>query len=351
MTLGDSIRKGVGMVHGTGEAIRGNAMSMVDEASGDKASATKNQEIAKKGVDEWDRGYRGHPADAGVTPADADAHRERMNTTGTTATNYGSHNSNIGNKVDPRYDSDLDHRGTATDSTNAGPHSTNVGNKMDPRFDSDVDHRADPTSKVGGTGYETPQKDGTAERDFAGWQPSQGFDDAWHPPHESQHDPNPPHEHRGSIGGSSGLEAANKLDPVFTVGSDEESMKYTDHPNIHRLRGSISGASGLEAAQKLDPPEQATPYMPDEVSARGPGYSQPDPSYHQPKPTHQSSVLNMLDEDVEPEQYPPPNRATTEPAPQYDDGSENSAESGRRKSGSTQFFKRRAEIDNEPSQE
>ncbi|KAI4644796.1 uncharacterized protein J4E78_009615 [Alternaria triticimaculans] len=323
MTLGDSIRKGVGMVHGTGEAIRGNAMSMVDEASGDKASATKNQEIANKGVDEWDRGYRGHPADAGVTPADADAHRERMNTTGTTATNYGSHNSNIGNKVDPRYDSDLDHRGTATDSTNAGPHSTNVGNKMDPRFDSDVDHRADPTSKVGGTGYETPEKD------FAEWQPSQGFDDAWHPPHESQHDPNPPHEHRGSIGGSSGLEAANKLDPVFTVGSDEESMKYTDHPNIHRLRGSISGASGLEAAQKLDPPEQATPYMPDEVSARGPGYSQPEPSYHQPKPTHQSSVLNMLDEDVEPEQYPPPNRATTEPAPQYDDGSENSAESGR----------------------
>ena len=99
-------------------------MSMVDEASGDKASATKNQEIANKGVDEWDRGYRGHPADAGVTPADADAHRESMNTTGTTATNYGSHNSNI-------------------------------GNKMDPRFDSDVDHRADPTSKVGGTGYET----------------------------------------------------------------------------------------------------------------------------------------------------------------------------------------------------
>ena len=106
-------------------------------------------------------------------------------------------------------------------------------------------------------------------------------------------------------------------------------MKYTDHPNIHRLRGSISGASGLEAAQKLDPPEQTTPYMPNEVSARGPGYSQPEPSYHQPKPTHQSSVLNMLDEDVEPEQYPLPNRATTEPAPQYDDGSENSAESGR----------------------
>jgi hypothetical protein len=138
---------------GTGEAIRGNAMSLVDEASGDKASAVKNQEIANKGVDEWDRGYRGHPASAGVTPADQDAHRERMNTTGTTSTNYGAHNSNIGNKMDPRYDSDMDHRGTATGSTNVGPHSTNVSNKLDPRVDSDADHRADPTSAVGGNTY------------------------------------------------------------------------------------------------------------------------------------------------------------------------------------------------------
>jgi hypothetical protein len=104
-------------------------------------------------------------------------------------------------------------------------------------------------------------------------------------------------------------------------------MKYTDHPDIHRLRGSISGASGLEAAQKLDTPEQVAPHVPDEVSARGPGYSQPDPSYHQPKPKHQSSILNMLDEDVDLEQYPPPNRATTEPVPQYDESSEDSLQS------------------------
>ncbi|EMD89375.1 hypothetical protein COCC4DRAFT_138563 [Bipolaris maydis ATCC 48331] len=142
--LGDAIRKGVNMVHGTGEAIRGNAMSMVDEASGDKASAFKNQEIANKGVDEWDSGYRGHATSAGVAPT---------NTT-STSTNYGPHDSNIGNKLDPRFDSDTDHRGTATNSTNAGPHSTNMGNKLDPRFDSDQDHRADPTSTIGGTGYD-----------------------------------------------------------------------------------------------------------------------------------------------------------------------------------------------------
>jgi hypothetical protein len=79
--LGESVRKGVGMyvghvyevpvrqtltsdlrVHGTGEAIRGKFNAAVDSASGDKASATKNEEIAQKGVDEWDRGYRGHGA-------------------------------------------------------------------------------------------------------------------------------------------------------------------------------------------------------------------------------------------------------------------------------------------------
>src|SRR4051794_38580693 len=114
-------------------------MSMVDEASGDKASAAKNQEIANQGVNEWDNGYRAHATNAGVTPADTEINRERMNTTNTTSTNYGSHNSNIGNKVDPRYDSDMDHRGTATGSTNHGPHSTNVGNKLDPRVDSDAD--------------------------------------------------------------------------------------------------------------------------------------------------------------------------------------------------------------------
>jgi hypothetical protein len=58
--LGESVRKGVGMVHGTGEAIRGKFNATVDTASGDKASAIRNEEIAQKGVDEWDRGYRGH---------------------------------------------------------------------------------------------------------------------------------------------------------------------------------------------------------------------------------------------------------------------------------------------------
>ncbi|XP_014557026.1 hypothetical protein COCVIDRAFT_15618 [Bipolaris victoriae FI3] len=263
--LGDAIRKGVNMVHGTGEAIRGNAMSMVDEASGDQASAVKNQEIANKGVDEWDRGYRGHATSAGVAPT---------NTT-STSTNYGPHDSNIGNKLDPRFDSDTDHRGTATGSTNAGPHSTNVGNKLDPRFDSDQDHRADPTSTIGAdlhTFLPLQQTDGT--------------------------------------GALSGLEAANKLDPIFPVGPDAESMKYTDHANIHRLRGSISGASGLQAAQKLDPPIFEPAHASDEVLARGPSHNQPEPPYYHPKPTYKSNFAKSLDRGVGVERLQQPDSAT-----------------------------------------
>jgi hypothetical protein len=63
------------------------------------------------------------------------------------------------------------------------------------------------------------------------------------------------------------------------------------------------------------------------VSARGPGYSQPDPSYHQPKPTHQSSILNMLERDADSQQYHQPNRATTEPMSQYDARYENPSQS------------------------
>ena len=40
---------------------------------------------------------------------------------------------------------------TVTGSTNNGPHATNMGNKVDPRVDSDMDHRANPASGVGGT--------------------------------------------------------------------------------------------------------------------------------------------------------------------------------------------------------
>jgi hypothetical protein len=99
------------------------------------------------------------------------------------STNAGPHNSNLANKLDPRVDSDLDGRAAAhgptagytgvntagmntnttttgnhtygtTGSTNAGPHNTNIGNKLDPRIDSDLDGRA-AHHTVGTTGTTT----------------------------------------------------------------------------------------------------------------------------------------------------------------------------------------------------
>jgi hypothetical protein len=90
-------------------------------------------------------------------------------TAGYDPSNAGHHQSNLANKLDPRVDSDMDHRANPSShvgiqgqgaggyggvgSTNAGPHASNVGNKLDPRIDSDADHRANPGSNVGGRGY------------------------------------------------------------------------------------------------------------------------------------------------------------------------------------------------------
>ncbi|KAJ4304947.1 hypothetical protein N0V90_000475 [Kalmusia sp. IMI 367209] len=132
------------IVQGTGEAIRGNFNAAVDSATGDHEAAQRQQNIAARGVDEFEHGHY-HGTGAGVTPKDTDRERVNRAVQGESATvgstNYGPHGTNVGNKLDPRFDSDVDHRGTVSGSTNYGPHETNVGNKLDPRFDSDVDHR------------------------------------------------------------------------------------------------------------------------------------------------------------------------------------------------------------------
>ncbi|KAJ5745226.1 hypothetical protein N7520_010408 [Penicillium odoratum] len=56
------------------------------------------------------------------------------------ATNAGPHDSATANKLDPRVDSDQDHRanqGTMGSRSNVGPHDSAMANKMDPRVDSD----------------------------------------------------------------------------------------------------------------------------------------------------------------------------------------------------------------------
>jgi len=77
------------------------------------------------------------------------------------STNAGPHGSNVANKLDPRVDSDLDHRGnrsnadrggvfgaagshattgSGTAQNTAGPHNSDWANKVDPRVDSDRDN-------------------------------------------------------------------------------------------------------------------------------------------------------------------------------------------------------------------
>ncbi|KAJ5668772.1 hypothetical protein N7462_009842 [Penicillium macrosclerotiorum] len=57
------------------------------------------------------------------------------------SSNYGPHDSNIANTVDPRVDSDHSTQMTGATSTH-GPHDSNLANKADPRVDSDLDGRA-----------------------------------------------------------------------------------------------------------------------------------------------------------------------------------------------------------------
>ncbi|KAJ4349828.1 uncharacterized protein N0V89_008447 [Didymosphaeria variabile] len=136
--LGNAIKKGVGRIHGTGEAIRGNFNAAVDSATGDRESAQRQQNIASRGVEEFETGHY-HGTGAGVTPVDTDRERINRAAQGESATvgstNNGPHGTNVGNKLDPRFDSDLDNRGMTTGSTNVGPHSAHVGNGADPRIE------------------------------------------------------------------------------------------------------------------------------------------------------------------------------------------------------------------------
>ena len=80
---------------GAGEAIRGNINAAVDAAAGDRQSAARNEQIASRGASEMDQGY--HRAGAGT---------HGQHTTGGSS-NYGPHGTNVGNKLDPRFDSDM----------------------------------------------------------------------------------------------------------------------------------------------------------------------------------------------------------------------------------------------------
>lgn len=138
-----------------------------------------------------------------------DKHTTATGTTHTTgSTNAGPHDTNIGNKADPRFDSDLDNRGATghttgthttgthptgthttgtttanhgltgttgtphtgglSNSTNAGPHDSNLANKADPRVDSDLDGKGNQHGHatggiLGASGSHATRGSGTAQ--------------------------------------------------------------------------------------------------------------------------------------------------------------------------------------------
>ncbi|ORY14259.1 hypothetical protein BCR34DRAFT_585876 [Clohesyomyces aquaticus] len=79
--VGGAVRKGVGLVHGAGEAIRGNINAAVDSAAGDRQGTVKNEAIASRGVDEMEHGHY-HSTGAGVTPVDTDQERQKRTAQG-----------------------------------------------------------------------------------------------------------------------------------------------------------------------------------------------------------------------------------------------------------------------------
>jgi len=114
---GNALKKGVGIVHGAGEAIRGNINAFADSVVGSKDGMAKDEAIVDRGVDEMNTGHY-HGTGAGVTPADTTQERQNRVAqgeydnganvySGTTTTTRGPHESNVANKVDPRIDSNL----------------------------------------------------------------------------------------------------------------------------------------------------------------------------------------------------------------------------------------------------
>ncbi|KAJ5648747.1 hypothetical protein N7490_005119 [Penicillium lividum] len=130
-----------------------------------------------------DRDSRAAYTSTAAPTATGAAYGSTDNYDSTRSSNYGPHDSKLANKADPRVDSDRDSRAAytstaaptatgaaygstdnydSTRSSNYGPHDSNVGNAVDPRVDSDLGSRGARNTSTGysatgptsaGTGY------------------------------------------------------------------------------------------------------------------------------------------------------------------------------------------------------
>ncbi|KAJ9269365.1 hypothetical protein DTO212C5_4637 [Paecilomyces variotii] len=161
------------------------------------------------------------------------------NTYGSGSSNYGPHDSNTANKLDPRVDSDRDNRATGayggssntygSGSSNYGPHDSNLANKVDPRVDSDRDNRA-----AGG---------------YGGSSNAYGSGSSNYGPHDSnlanKADPRVDSDldNRGTTGGYGSLGAGAGYGSSNTYGSSDN----------YGSGSSNYGPHGSNVANKLDP--------------------------------------------------------------------------------------------------
>jgi hypothetical protein len=269
----------------TGTTTTGNNSGVPEGTAGPHSSRVAN--AADPRIDS-DMDHRGHNANsAGFTGTTGNSHNHGTSgltgTTGTAGTGYGSsnttgapqgtagpHSSRLANTVDPRVDSDRDHRanpnssvpgttgtthnhgtsgltGTSHTGNNsgvsegvAGPHSSRVANAVDPRVDSDADHRANPNSGFTGTTGTTHNHGTTGNSGLTG---NEYSSTTGQPQHSSN--------------------LANKLDPrvdsTTTSGSGNTSGFTGTNPTTTGLTGSEYGSTtgqpqhSSNLANKVDP--------------------------------------------------------------------------------------------------
>lgn len=224
------------------------------------------------------------------------------------STNYGPHETNIGNKLDPTVDSDLDHRGPgrhypegpgsgttykcnncgstsfglysnsngdrisspndlnssytqpssydrdvapykSQESSNYGPHRTNVANKLDPRYDSDLDHRGPGDHGARPTGEYAEHPGGEhsqhTEREYPhppDWNKEPGFQHPYKHDHDRRH---PEVMHNPAEQGSGHPEPGHGVRYDGQPGSEASQKPVWTNPLLNRLDPRVDSETGM----------------------------------------------------------------------------------------------------------
>ncbi|KAF2500742.1 hypothetical protein BU16DRAFT_523504 [Lophium mytilinum] len=139
---GNAIKKGVGIVHGAGEAIRGNINAFADSAVGSKEGMAKDRNIVDRGVDEMNTGHY-HGTGAGVTPVDTARERQNRVAQGEFDNSGAAYSGSTARAPHQNHvaQGGYDNSGAYSGNTARGPHQSSMANKVDPTVDSEFGTR------------------------------------------------------------------------------------------------------------------------------------------------------------------------------------------------------------------